>query len=229
MAIWHDVTLEDAIQDLVKDAPLIAAACDSDQLPPFKSEKNTEQVLEDHEIRLGRPIPTPVREVFLKLTGVSSELRWMRTLTSTILQTVADSDWVDIYNEFDVENSDSPWIRDDYYNFAQTTDGVGITYCASPPNLRPGSIIMFDSECDNELLDLYSKEDCYTPIVILADSLAEWLVRWKACGYEELAFPGIAKEGPPAVLRDFLEDHIRLNPTVVWAKEQLAELGANTA
>ncbi len=225
MAVWHGVNLESAIESLVKDAPLIAAACDDDQLPPFKSEKNTEQVIEDHGIRLGRPIPSPVREVFLKLTGLSSgEIRGTHTLTSIFLKSVSDSDWVDPYNESGVESLDPAWIRDDYYIFAQTRYGDNIAHCTCPPNLRPGSIILFDSECSNELPNLYSTEDCWTPIVILADSLAEWLARWKACGYEELAFPGIAKEGPPAVLRDFLEDHIRLNPAVVWAKEQLAEL-----
>jgi hypothetical protein len=52
-------------------------------------------------------------------------------------------------------------------------------------------------------------------IVVLADSLAQWIARWAACGLQEYGYGS----GPPGVLTPALldmvqADHVRLNPGI---------------
>ena len=100
-----------------------------------------------------------------------------------------------------------------------------ILYCDNPPWSPQGIIVMVDPNCSNGIPSRTSP-DLSTHIVILTDNFLEWIARWIACGLNEFAH-SYNDDDYPSVQRDYLEDHIRLNPAVKWTKEKLEKLDLN--
>lgn len=62
-------------------------------------------------------------------------------------------------------------------------------------------------------------------IIVLGDTLADWLSRWMAFEFVEYAYvSGDLDELPVDAQRAFLMDHVRINPRLKWARERLDAL-----
>lgn len=221
MASWHGAELGSILVCLQQEAPRLADEHAPSGFPPFFVGGSTEEEVRAAEAEHGRPVPGPVRQLNRAIRGLTPD-DWCRKArdSATLIKSLAVTYWP---HPLDVDDADERWNRNDYFVFAQTTDGDEIVYCEHPPEHRPGSIILLDHDRCN-MIPAESDLDCVTQVVFLADSLAEWLARWMACGFIEPATTGEEELVPRDVYIDFLADHIRLNPRVVWARERLSEL-----
>jgi hypothetical protein len=222
MASWHGADLSDILSQMRVDAERLAVEFAAPQYPPFFPGRTSEQALRAAEKDHGRSIPDPVRQLYGTIHGLTfDDWKLRERATRNLIVAISETYWP---HPLDVDDCDERWNRDDYFVFAQTTWGDEIVYCERPHERPPGSIIMLDHEkVNNNPSESYP--EWLTQVVFLADSLAEWLARWRACGYVELAMTGQNDRVAPDILKDFLEDHIRLNPRVVWAREKLKQLG----
>ncbi len=166
--------------------------------------------------QLDRPIPAPIRRLYRTVGGTEGHYNDIRLLT------LSSCDWADTDDLavlFRVrEGSTHPgWRTADFFRIADSVHmGDMIAYCCDPPRGRPGAIVLVEEQFRNHFCD---------PVVVLGDSLAQWLDRWRSCGYQEFAcYPGGAWDISAELERSYLEDHLRLNPDGSWARERLASL-----
>lgn len=220
--------LDAVLADLRTAAEVLVRTKLPGELPPVRPQSCSAEEIRLREKQLGREIPAPIKKLYSVVDGIQWHSEPIQSGITTILRALSVAQWVDPEDEcelIDLDNGAEIWKRDDYFRFAQTTWGCSIVYCENPPGHVPGSIILLDALAANKISCPFN-DGYYTPIVFLADSLQEWLARWMACGFEEYGQAVVpAWELSQDVGRAILEDHIRLNPTVVWAKEELSKFG----
>lgn len=213
--------LRAAAEELVRTKP-------PGELPPVRPQSCSAEEIHLREKQLGRAIPAPIKKLYSTVDGIDWHFEPIQSGVTTFLHALSVAQWVDPEDEYELielENGAEIWKRDDYFRIAQSTWGDSIVYCENPPGHVPGSMLLLDAQRNNRLPCSFNSGQC-TPIVVLADSLQEWLARWMVCGFEEYGQGWVpAWELSQDVGRAFLEDHIRLNPTVVWAREELLKFG----
>jgi hypothetical protein len=93
-----------------------------------------------------------------------------------------------------------------------TPFGDTLLWCEGLDGRPNGTIVVTDHECS-------SSENP----VVLGDSFAQWLARYRHFGFAEWAIAPCSldayRESRAAIA--FLTDHVRLNPECQWAKEKL--------
>lgn len=194
---------------------------------------HTEEEINRHIEALKQPLPNEVRAVYRMFSGCPFESMIneyqqgkrtsCETATDTLLQELTDSEWAWGEPELHgIEDWDPSWAHCRFFGFAQTTDGSRIVYCPNPPDRQAGTILLLDHECANEKRSPVN-DKWSTSIVLLADSLAAWLVRWALFGFEE---PGkwaeaVSGDEESTLYQDFLADHLRLNPGLEWPQKYL--------
>src|SRR5262249_7973631 len=68
----------------------------------------------------------------------------------------------------------SAWSDAQYFIFGQTCTGDELTYCMNSPRGKDGLIVTLDHEQQGPAND--PEQPCF--LVVVAESLAEWLERW---------------------------------------------------
>jgi hypothetical protein len=220
MASWNDSDLEDVLAQLQSKAFELRSAAGM-RPTPVTTPGSSEQDIYDHGTRLDQSIPEQIRKLYHEIGGMVPCPD--PTLPSVFVTSLEASEWLDPTDHFELVGMQQEWTTGQFYQFAQTIDGDCILYCTAQPDRTPGSIILLDHECSNQLPDPRNPT-LLTPIVYLADTLAEWLARWMACDFSEYAaFRGDISKCGPELRREFLLDHLRLNPGAKWATDMLAE------
>lgn len=83
-----------------------------------------------------------------------------------------------------LQDDESAWAESGFYVFGQTDGGVSVCYCESPPGGGSGKIVLAGSWGSLGPPD-------HPEVLVLGTSLAEWLSRWMAHDFMELAYvPG---------------------------------------
>ncbi len=221
MSNWRGRDLDEVLDELVQRASAFIDANTSGGLPPLRLEGNSERDLAAHENRIRRNMPEPVRRLYERADGVIGYSRDRHRMTGSFLKSLVETNWVDCDNYVDLEDLDKDWKRDDYFEFSQSIWADPIFYCENPPGHPPGSIIIVDRQLANRVKSP-TMPGQRTPIVFIADSLSDWLARWMALGFQEItSYLGDLKNMAPALRREFLLEHQRLNPSIDWIQERL--------
>lgn len=126
------------------------------------------------------------------------ETRWIENDKDSMLKWFLEKAWPE-------------WFIAHFFEFGRGVYGDMLVYCPDPPGRTPGSIILFDHEGQGP----GHSEQQPEIIVFLADSLAQWIGRWIACGLEEYGYVGATSRLPPETHRMLRDDHKRLNPGIV--------------
>lgn len=116
------------------------------------------------------------------------------------------------------------WREAKFFRFATSADIDEIGICPDLPTGQRDAVILIEFEPLNAIQhELWPGN--YFPIIVLGDSLADWLERWMACEFWEPACAPCGLDTLPLdVQRAYLLDHLRLNPGVEWARERLASI-----
>jgi hypothetical protein len=221
MAEWHGAELSRVLPKLQRAARNLLKAKPFDTLPAVRAEGHPVDRIVEHERKLGRRIPSPIMEMYRFLDGISR--RDEAVFPSVVfLLTLVESGSLDLEDWPEFEGARG-WTRDYYYVFGKSVAGDLIIYSEDASSGSSGSILLFDHECANKLIR--PGERRYSALVRLADNLAEWLCRWMTFGFDEYAvsFSPTTCEG---LHRDYLFDHIRLNPGIMWPFERLKGLSS---
>ena len=228
MTPWENhIDLEDVLNHIAVIGREKMAGREPGMLPSLQPRGNTVEEIDEHAKRIGRPIPEEIRQLYSVVDGIIPSPDPVQT--DTFLLALEESQWVDPDKNFEfeqIEACDPEWADVDFYGFAATRAGDWIVWCDEGATDQPGTVVLLDHECANDIPSPVDPREP-TPIVILGNTLSQWLRRWCDCGFEEHSIYWARYwEGSKELLRNYLEDHIRLNPGVKWAKEHLARLNA---
>lgn len=217
MASWHGADLNGVLNELREEAERLRTQCPAGISPPFYPGGHIEEQIAHEETRHRRPVPSEIWKLYSVVQGLPHHEEGKEP-PSTFILPPSDTGWP---HPNDRDEIDPEWQKQNLFCFARTHALDHIAYCTDPGHRYDGFIVLIESECQNKLPSRV-RDNWYTPIVFLADTLAEWLARWMALEYTEFAtvIPGKWPVGR-SLERDFLEDHIRLNPGVEWAKRRL--------
>lgn len=226
MTPWeNDFDLEDVLKHIAIVGREKMVGREPGILPSLKPRGNTVDEIDEHARRLGRPIPDEIRQLYSMVDGIHTTGDPVQT--DTFLVALEESRWLDPDEEVELTHLDTVepgWVDVGFYAFAGTLPGDWIVWCDEGAGDKSGTVVLLDHEWES---DIPSPVDARrsTPIVIVGNTLSQWLRRWCDCGFEEHSiYCARYWEGSKELLRNYLEDHIRLNPRVKWAKEDLAQL-----
>jgi hypothetical protein len=196
-------------------AQLVAAA---ERLPedtlPFRLGGDTPAAIDKRSKALARPIPEPICQMYGAIRGFKG---FPSTGDKSVfLWDLSEVYWVDTAKDLHVESGPHErWNRSHYLAFGQSEFGDTLTYVVDPPIGSPGSIVMLDHEVQGPDCDAQPPN-----VVFYADSLAQWLARWTAQGFEEFGFlHGVIADLPEPLRAQMKADHLRLNQgeAMSWA------------
>lgn len=199
---WTQVSsLDEALAQLVAAAERLPA----DTLP-FRLGGDTPAAIEKRSKALPRPIPEPICQLYGAIRGFKGFPSGVEK--SVFLWDLSEVRWVDTVQELEVEEGPHElWQRSHFLAFGQSEFGDTLTYVVDPPIGSPGSIVMLDHEAQGPWCDAQPPT-----VVFYADSLAQWLARWTAQGFEEYGFiSGMIAELPAPLNSQLKADHQRLN------------------
>lgn len=199
---WTQVSsLDEALAQLVAAAERLPA----DTLP-FRLGGDTPAAIEKRSKALERPIPEPICQMYGAIRGFKGFPSGVEK--SVFLWDLSEVRWVDTAQELEVEEGPHElWQRSHLLAFGQSEFGDTLTYVVDPPIGSPGSIVMLDHEAQGPWCDAQPPT-----VVFYADSLAQWLARWTAQGFEEYGFiSGMIAELPAPLNSQMKADHQRLN------------------
>lgn len=218
-----NTSLISAIEELIAAWKKFAQKKQPGQLMPFLVGGSTRSEFERHGQRMGRAVPDEVALLYESIDGVCGRYTTFVEVPGELIHILPlyETEWT--WADDDMEILDPEWKGNGFYRFASSKFGDSVYYYGGESESRWGTIILHDHECSNQNPSPV-RENCYTTIIVLADSLTSWLRRWIACGLGEFAFDdvtgewGVSKEVEIA----YLKDYSRLNPRLDWPKERLA-------
>lgn len=211
--MWpRGTSIDEALAYVAERADAIVAARGPDALP-FRRPGNDAAAVETHAAQLDRDLPAEVTAMLQAVRGLESVAQVDACGRHVWPAELHEVQWIDPNDQMALEwleGEHAVWQRCGYLRIAHGMFGDEIAWCADPPHGRPpGSIVTLDHE------GLGPDDDPLLPctIVVLADSLADWLVRWTALEFEEYGYLlGAVEKLSEEERRAFLEDHRRLNP-----------------
>lgn len=220
MSRWRGSDLTSALEHLSRATKLLLARKPPGHLPAVMPGGSTTAQFDEHETAIGVPPPEEIRRLYGAIDGVMYHGESLFP-GLTYLLALCESGGDELEDWIEFEGPVRGWTQEYYYVFAMTVAGDSIIYTRmSDGEFAAGTILLFDHEYSNQILQPDGKR--YARFVVLADNLAEWVERWITCGFEEWAFSFMPPAADHALQREFLIDHIRLNPLVRWARERLA-------
>jgi hypothetical protein len=211
-ATWRGVSIEEAVERCAEDLVESGLATNDRGYSPAELEATDE--------RLGRPMPDELRTFYSRVTPVSETLYGDYGLISFQPAQDRDLTWLDDPEKREKYLWLAPpeycwiegWAQARFLLIGYTPFGDLLLWCDGLRNHPAGTIVVTDHGDDGN-------------VVILGDSLGEWLARYHAFGFEEHAIKlGGLEPFHEDVAIAFLTDHLRLNPKSVWAKQQLDAL-----
>jgi len=175
-----------------------------------------------HQQQLTDPLPLEIRALYGWVDGVYGHHGY--ELRTVYLLPLDETRWVSMEDEaFDdfVERRQPAWCGRRYFQFAEGVFGDAIVYCVDPPTGPRGSIAVLD----HDQFGPAGRAEQPGTVVFLGQSLSEWLSRWIAYDLVEHAYDWAHVDRLPAAQQAvFYRDHLRLNPGVRWAEQQLVQL-----
>lgn len=170
MSAWRGRELDDVLAELKLKATDHMRSKPPGLLPVLRPEGNSEDEIAEHEKRLGRPIPEPIRKLYSAVDGIDHTDEELHSKSGmTFLLSLAASHWVDP-DDHSILYEEPSWKRDDYFSIGKSLYEDMVVFCEHPPGHHPGSIVMIDDQCANQLITEDDPKK-YTPIVFLADNL----------------------------------------------------------
>ena len=216
---WRGANLDDALENLrwrLRDSR------EYDGLSPFVPIQRDPHAIPAREAKIGREIPSEIASLYSAFEGCGpiDESIWVWPLDSIR--------WLDVNGEDSAHNvllyfseTNSPWASAEYLAFGQGSGGDGLCYCVNSPRGRDGLIVMLDHEEQGP----HNNPDQPPLLVVLADSLAEWIERMMAFDFFEPGYsPACVEDIPKEPALAIATDHLRLNPGMTWLEELLASL-----
>ena len=220
-----DWTRGETIESVLKRIPAAwHAYADSDEdAVPFRLRDASAPDIGQIPSAIQPPIPADVASMHRVIVGRSFHEPADAT-PPVFLYRMQDIHWCDPASDLDVgdmRNTHPDWYDARYLAIGRGIFGDTLAWCENAPGRSTGSIVLVDHEGGGPARDPNQPQG----IIVLADSLADWLSRWMAFDFVEYAYvSGELKVLPPQQQRAFLIDHLRLNPNLAWASRRLQAL-----
>lgn len=216
---WRGVTLDEALTELL--AALEQRIRDDGPLPCAPPGRSREEI-RAREAELGREIPADVMQLYETVDGfrVTDADFWIWPLERIHWLDYEGTDCNDSILKF-LHKSNSGWKDAEYFAFGQGIFGDQLTFCVNPPRSDDSLVAVLDYE------EQGPDDNPEQPgvIVVLADTLAEWIARFVVFDLVEYGYhTGGVDELQPDKRLAFISDHLRLNPGARWLEERLAAL-----
>lgn len=209
---WRSLTIQEALDKVAEPLILHGLAGEERGFSDADIAKANET--------LDRPLPAELQAFYRRVTPVWSSPELGGGFVGFQPLTDPDLTWLDDQDVRDEKLWVIPpgecWLRGwqtaRLLVIGYTDYGDWLLWCDGLEGRPTGTIVLTDHEGDDN------------PIV-LGDSLAQWLGRYWACGFIEYSIAeGCLDEIGIEAAKEFLEDHVRLNPTCKWARDKLALL-----